>query len=152
MANGIRKSRLLRDIERHKRVFGWREIAERWPHMQLRNLSPRYWDSEYVALPRGVWTDILQYSGIDEFRYVRNVSDCDKFAGGLKFMTALKLRVNGFILIADYDAGHGYNGMLEAEKGDPIEALRIPIVEPQSDELVTTASPLYSLTNGEAIL
>lgn len=152
MANGVRKGRLLRDIERHKTVVQWSDVRRCWHETQLRLLRPRFWDYDYTALPRDVWLDILQYSGIDKFKYVLNQSDCDKFAMGLKAMTALKLKVNGIVLVADYDAGHAYCALQELDKGEPVSALRLPIMEPQSDAYVSTASPLYSLANGEAIL
>lgn len=152
MANGIRLSRLRRDIKRERVVVPYTEIADKWYSNwnPLTKMNPKFWDNEYTALPIEVWKDILQYSGIDKYRYMLNRSDCDKFAMGLKAMVALKLKVNGVLLIADYKAGHAFCGLLESKNG---EWMDIPIVEPQTDRFIDNPkeNKMYQLVRGDVI-
>lgn len=141
---------LLHEIERERIEVTYTEIADRWGELPFTRLSPRFWSNTFSALPMETWLKVLAASDIDRYRYVTDRAKCDHFAMGLKADTALKFRANGVVLVADYKAGHAYNGLLEAKGG---ALAGIPIVEPQSDGIIANpqTSRLYSLEQGDVI-
>ena len=116
MANGIRKSTLVRRLRKNAVEVAPQQIQEalqRQFGQQARTLV----DRTYLAAPHWLLRDILQYSGADEYHYRAEASDCDDFAYYLRGELPCKLGFNGVGVVLDYSAGHAYCAILTWRNG-----------------------------------
>lgn len=121
MANGIKLSKLRKDIQKYKRELNHQELFDLWRETPAINLGLTFYDRKYISLPKEVWNDILQHIGIGEFNYKSEISDCDDFAFALRGRIPLELKVNGIGVVLDHSGGHAYNAILHHEGIEFIE-------------------------------
>ena len=133
MANGIRKSTLVSAIKRERVTVTSGEVASAL--LEFSGLRPMLLDSTYYAVPMFIWSMVLQYSGIDKARYVRQVRDCDDFAFAFRGEVPIKLGLNGVGVALDFGMKHAYNVLLVH---DPIsQDVDVAAMEPQTDKIMT---------------
>lgn len=137
MANGVRKSKLLRKIRKEGSTANWRQVNDLLSRSEARLLSPMFYDTEYRVVPRDVWDLALRYSNVDSARYLPERRDCDDFAFWLKGQLSGKLALNGIGIVADIGWGHAYNILLV---GDSPHQMEVIFCEPQNDRIL---SPNY---------
>lgn len=148
VANGIRLSKLRRDIKNNVKTWTWEQVYEVFKdHSVASNVRPECWDLEYVSLPEKVWKDFLKHSNADDHRYIANQRDCDDFAKILRG-DAAKLALSGCGLVVDLISYHAYNCLLVHDEG---ETLGLLFIEPQNDNHVRVGQGDYKLGEGKAI-
>ena len=140
MANGVRKDWLIRRIKKHA-VEVTPEQIQAALQKQFGQSARTLVDRKYLAIPQWVLKHILQYSGVNEYRYVPEVSDCDDLAYYLRGELPCKLGFNGVGVVLDYSAGHAYCALLTWLDGE----LHVALVEPQTDEVVTAGDRMYDM-------
>ena len=149
MANGIRKSALVRRIAQMERAFTPAAVSDAWGRSPARRLQLVCLDGlRYFGLPLGLWRQVLQYTGVETGQYREDRYDCDDFAMAFKGVVARKLAVNGVGFIVDASGQHAYNALLTVEQDG---AAGIAFLEPQSDRLVVNYTGQYALQAGFSI-
>ena len=143
MANGIPKRGLARKIARTERAFIPAEIVAALRAAGSR-LTPTFLDRRYYGVPKGVWKNILQYTGVDAGQYRSERYDCDDFAKAFAAACGRKLGLNGVGIVVDVSAGHAYNVILVNDGG----CCKAVFVEPQNDRIIFAPRPGYSQTSG----
>ncbi len=125
------------------------QVAQAVWRSDLRKLRVVCYDTKFTALPIGVWEEILEWSDIDQPKYVESQTDCDNFALALSGQLSLRLGVNGVGVVLDESGGHAYNCILVKRGLDQVE---IEAVEPQKDTFpVIDSQPSYSADKGEIL-
>lgn len=147
MANGVRKSSLVREIKRVERRVSAQELLRAWGAGRAARLSVWAVDSHYFALPAKTWDRVIQYTGVDAGRYEPERYDCDDFAVAFKAAVSRKLKVNGVGYVIDVSGGHAYNALLVAD-GDGVA---VSFLEPQNDRLVMQPAPQYAMQSGAVL-
>ena len=140
MANGVRKDYLVRRLKQHAVKVSPQQIQAAL-QQQFGQSARSLVDREYLAAPHWLLGDLLQYSGVNEYRYVAEASDCDDFAYYLRGELPCKLGFNGVGVVLDYSAGHAYCALLTWRN----DALHVALVEPQTDEVVTAGDRMYKM-------
>ena len=148
MANGIRKSSLVREIAKEEKVFTPQEIHTYFNQNVSIGMRLLFLDRKYYGLPMSTWRKILQYTGIDTGKYVAERYDCDDFSFAFKGAVARKLAVNGVGLVLDYSGGHAYVAIVVKNTDG---SCVVQFLEPQSDKLVFVGRGAYAMENGEVI-
>lgn len=149
MANGIRKSTLVRRIARQERAFPPAAVSAAWAASPARRLQLVCLDGQrYFGLPLGLWRQVLQYTGVEAGQYRPDRYDCDDFAIAFKGAVARKLAVNGVGFVVDASGQHAYNALLTVEQDG---AAGIAFLEPQNDRLVADYTDQYALQAGFSI-
>lgn len=100
----------------------------------------RYWGASAAA-----WRGMLDYTGVDERRYVSDSFDCDNFAVLFSALVADKFDINGVGIVVDGSGGHAYCSILIVM---PKRKLSIGIVEPQNKRYVLKTEGMYSARYG----
>lgn len=144
MANGVRKSTLVRKIKRSEKVFSNTDVIKAVQQSSASGLNIICVDSKYYTIPVDLWHTVLQYTGVDQGQYRPERYDCDDFSIAFKAACSRKLAVNGVGLVADVSGGHAYN-LLLAHEG---EELKVLFMEPQSDHLVIQNQQQYAMQSG----
>lgn len=153
MANGIRLSRLRRQIKSLHQEAPGSVIASAWNETPGRGLSPWLLDTTYRALPKPLWDSVLQHMGISEFDYKSQRSDCDDFAFAMRGRVPLELRVNGIAAVLDWSGKHAYNALVYTEGG----GFHVAFIEPQAPDPSSWwisrpgGEGMYDMDNGVAI-
>ena len=112
VANGVRKSTLVRAIARSERRVSSDEVLAAIGRSSARRLQLICLDRHYFALPTGLWNTVLRYTGVDQGQYRAERYDCDDFATAFKAAVSRKLAVNGVGLVVDISGAHAYNALL----------------------------------------
>ena len=133
----IRRAVARKHIEINDQRLG--EICQASAVHRLRSLM---FDSKYRAVDLETWKLILKRSQIDKYRYRSDIKDCDNFVAALFGTIPLEYGVNTVGLVIDYSGRHAYNALVYYDTD--ITDLKIALVEPQSDEFVTTDDRLSS--------
>ena len=131
MAHGIRLLALRRDIRKSYAKISHGELVNLWMDTPARTLQLCPLDTEYAAVPREVWNDVLQHCGIGRYSYQSEQRDCDDFAMALRGRVPLELGLNGVGIVMDWSGRHAYNALVYRDgKG----LCRIGFIEPQADD------------------
>ena len=130
-------------IERNAKVVHADLVRTAWEDGLGSGLQIVLLDRQYWTLPETIWTDVIQYSGVDSHAYVDERFDCDDFAWSFKGNVAWKLRVNGVGTVVDFSGSHAYNVVMVDEDGE----LVFKFMEPQNDRWVM-GGPMYLMQNG----
>ena len=149
MANGIRKSALVRRIAKVERAFSPADVSAAWAASPASRLQLVCLDGQrYYGLPLDTWRLVIQYTGVESGRYRPERYDCDDFACALKAAVGRKLAVNGVGLVVDSSGQHAYNALLVVEEDG---AAGIAFLEPQNDRLVASHTGQYAARQGFSI-
>ena len=144
MANGIRKSKVKRLVNQSQRLIAGHELILAWQQSPGRYLQPITLDDQYKIISEDAWRAILQHSGIDKFRWVKNFRDCDKFAKALAGTVPMEFLVNSIGVVADASGKHAYVVIVLWVD----DKLVFRFIEPQSDKWITTGKGMYKLKSG----
>ena len=109
------------------------QLVEAVRRSKFHALRPMLLDRTFTALPMALWMQILEWSDVDQIRYVSEKRDCDNFAIALAGQIALRLGANSCGIVADFSGGHAYNCIIVADTAKG--GCYVRLVEPQSDGL-----------------
>ena len=140
MANGIRKDWLQRQVRKHCVTVAPGQVQDALQR-QYGQRADTLEDRVYRAAAPWLVDKMLRYSGVDRYRYVPEFSDCGDFAYYLRGELPLKLQFNGVGVVLDYSSGHAYCLVLVWRDA----GLRVDLVEPQTDAVVTAGDRLYRM-------
>lgn len=148
MANGVRKSTLVRQVARAEVAYTDGEVIQAWQRSGARRLQIICRDKRYWGVPLEVWRTILQYTGVDQGQYRSERYDCDDFSLAFKAACSRKLGVNGVADVTDISGCHAFNAILiVGDEGSPV----IQFLEPQNDRLIIAGHSGYPLGAGFAL-
>ena len=128
-----RKRDVVRAIKATKALITYDDLEAAFDRSPLSGLTFVGLDEDYVALPRETWEKVLEWSGVNEYKYKTDTRDCDNFAAALHGLIPLRLKVNTVGYVVDWSGGHAYNAVAVMEEAGP---LTIRAVEPQTDGFV----------------
>ena len=106
-------------------------------------------DEIYWGVPLETWQLILDYTGVDKRKYVKDVFDCDNFAILFAGTVADKFSINGAGIVIDFSGRHAYSCILVVtDDGRPVFAT----IEPQNDRFVINPTGQYDAEWGFIVL
>lgn len=105
-------------------------------------------DTQYRILDGIGWGGALEYTGVDQKRYISEFFDCDNFAIVLAAVCAMKFHINSVGIVLDFSGGHAY-AVLPVRQADG--SIDIIILEPQNDQYVVSLGGMYQGKFGIAI-
>ena len=123
------------------------ELVKAFHTSLLKQLQPWVLDTKYRAVSLEVWRLIVAYNGVDREKYTSEFFDCDNFATCLAGDVAQRWGINGIGVVLDFSAAHAYNCALTVDTEDR-NALKIIVIEPQTDHLFLDTSLPYAAKHG----
>lgn len=149
----IKRYQLLEKIETTEVKVTSTDVQKAWKESSGRKMDCMCLDRFFYAQTPEVWDHVLQYSSVNNKKYVSDRFDCDDFAFALKGTMGQKLSIGSSIgVIVDYSGKHAYNALLVTDDNK----LSIQFLEPQQDTFVTRGSrmsstEMYKMTRGYVI-
>lgn len=135
-----------RALEDSERIVYATAVMQAVRNSPLARLTPYMPDAEYRVCTADAIRKYLAWSTVDRKIYRAEHFDCDDFAASLRGEARRKCGLNSIAEVWDISGKHAYSVAVVYDPTDTGEgeaaALRIMVIEPQSDRIVLQAGQL----------
>ena len=126
------------------------QVKKAFANSKLSQMQLLQLDSQYFCLPKDKVDTMVSEITTPHLHYIAERNDCDKFA--LKFASTVVWTYgsNGVGVVLDTEGQHAYNVLVVA--GDDGADPTVEVVEPQNDQVISTADAHHTFKFGIVIL